>query len=64
LLGNGRPSRVYADKTFLHRYVFEGYIPPHVGRPYRVIFEVSSKEEVVPVSCWRIKDKEFHRKRS
>lgn len=63
LLENGSPSRVYSDKTFAHRQVFEGYFPPGTGRPYRVVFEVSDKQEVVPVSCWRIRDKEFLRHR-
>jgi len=29
------------------------------GRPYRVIFEVSDQQEVIPVSCWRIKERAF-----
>jgi len=55
----GRPSRVYPDKLFPERMVFEGYFPPLTGRPYRVIFEVSDQQEVIPVSCWRIKERAF-----
>lgn len=59
VMASGQPSRVYADKTGEHRLVFEGYYPPRTGRPYRVIFEVSDDGEVIPVACWRIKDKDF-----
>jgi len=63
VLEHGSPSRTYPDKNFPHRIVFEGYYPPSTGRPYRVIFEVSTDSEVVPVSCWRIKDKDFRKPR-
>lgn len=64
VLEHGHPSRIYPDKTYAHRYVFEAYFPPTLkGRPYRVILEVSDEQEVVPVSCWRIKDKEFRKVR-
>ena len=61
----GRPSRVYADKSYPHRQIFEGYYPspPANGRPYRVIFELTDQGEVVPVSCWRIKDRDFRKNR-
>lgn len=59
----GNPSRHYAHKAFPHRYLFEGYFPPDSGRPYRVIFEVSDQGEIVPVACWRIKDRDFRKAR-
>jgi hypothetical protein len=56
----GQPSRYYADRTHAYRYLFEGYFPPGTGRPYRVVFEVSDNREIVPVACWRIKDRDFN----
>lgn len=63
ILEHGSPSRVYSDKTYANRHVFEGYFPPGKGRPYRVIFEISGAQEVLPVSCWRIKDRDFRKRR-
>ena len=59
LMTQGAPSRHYADKAFAHRYIFEAYFPPEVGRPYRVVFEVSDQQAIIPVACWRIKDRDF-----
>ena len=55
----GSPSRIYGHKTYPYRHVFEGYYPPKEGRPYRVIFEVTDSDQVVPIACWRIRDKEY-----
>lgn len=63
LMESAYPSRYYADRKFPHRYVFEGYYPPSGGRPYRVVFEVSDSQEVVPVACWRIKDRDYTKTR-
>lgn len=63
VMEHGHPSRYYADRTYVHRYVFEGYFPPGCGRPYRVIFEVTEQQEFVPVACWRIRDREFRKTR-
>jgi|GEM_PF-3689373 len=63
LMVDGHPSKIYADKTYDYRNVFEGFLPRDTGRPYRVIFEVSDENEIVPVACWRIKDKEYRKSR-
>ncbi|MDR3672761.1 MAG: hypothetical protein P4L36_18090 [Holophaga sp.] len=64
VLEYGSPSRIYPDKNYPHRTIFEGYHPPGHGRkprPYRVVFEVAETYEIVPVACWRIKDRDFRK---
>jgi len=63
LMEFGSPSRYYGDRRFSYRYTFEAYFPPDHGGPYRVVFEVSDEQEIVPIACWRIKDKDFRKAR-
>jgi len=61
LMSSGEPSHYYPDREHPYRYIFEGYFPPGTGRPYRVVFEVTDEDEILPVACWRIRDREFIR---
>ena len=62
LMESGFPSQIYPNRKATHRYIFEAFYPPFHGRPYRVVFEVSAAFEIVPVACWRIKDREFFKR--
>ena len=63
ILSEAHPTKVYSDKTHPWRHVFEGYFPPDVGRPYRVIFEVDDDGAVWPVAAFRIRDREYKKAR-
>ena len=63
ILTEAHPTKVYSDKTHPWRHVFEGYLPPDVGRPYRVIFEVDEMSAVWPVAAFRISDREYKKSR-
>ena len=63
VLNEAPPTKVYSNKTHPWRHVFEGYFPPEVGRPYRVIFELDDEGAVWPVAAFRIRDREYKKAR-
>jgi hypothetical protein len=62
-LAEAYPAKLYSDKPFPWRHVFDGYFPPEVGRPYRVIFELDEDGAIWPVAAFRIRDREYRKSR-
>lgn len=63
ILREAHPTKLYSDRIYPWRHVFEGYFPPDTGRPYRVIFEIDEEGGIWPVSAFRIRDREFSKRR-
>ena len=63
ILTGAHPANIYSYKTHSWRHVCEGYFPPDVGRPYRVIFEVDDEGAVWPVAAFRIREREYKKSR-